>query len=74
MVFFQVGTILIVHILQFVFNPGPELLSLSNNLIKEPKQRSKKWISTSYRPEEWDLETSQFASGEYFTHNLLVSK
>lgn len=50
---------------------GPKLLSKLNEVIKEPKKRSPKWISSSYAEERWDEPQSQYSSAQYHTNNLL---
>ena len=40
-----------------------ELLDALNRVIQKPKQRSKKWISTSVPKSEWEEEKAKYASG-----------
>lgn len=42
-------------------------------VIKEPKARSKKWISTSVPEEMWGTDLAKNCSAEYHTNNLLSS-
>lgn len=49
-----------------------EMLRVMSDLIKEPKKRSDRWISTSIDDDKIDFSLmSSFASAEYFTNNLL---
>lgn len=42
-------------------------------MIKEPKARSSKWISSSCVESQWDSELAKYSSPEYHTNNLLNS-
>lgn len=42
-------------------------------VIKEPKKRSSKWISSSVPETEWDSDIAKCSSPEYHTNNLLNS-
>lgn len=50
---------------------GPILLAKLKEIIKTPKQRSSKWISTSVPKDKLENEESSFSSAEYHTNNLL---
>ncbi|KOB68998.1 Uncharacterized protein OBRU01_17435, partial [Operophtera brumata] len=53
------------------FISGPILLAKMKEFLKDPKTRSKKWLSTCFLPENWTNAICQYASPEYFTHNIL---
>ena len=55
----------------YIAQMGPKLLSKLNEVIKEPKKRSSKWISSSFAETRWDEPESQFSSPHYHTNNLL---
>lgn len=42
-------------------------------MIKEPKLRSSKWISSSLPESDWSLNLAKYSSPEYHTNNLLSS-
>lgn len=42
-------------------------------MIKEPKIRSSKWISTSLPQSDWNSDLAKYSSSEYHTNNLLNS-
>lgn len=42
-------------------------------VIKEPKLRSPKWISSSLPESEWNSDLAKYSSPEYHTNNLLSS-
>lgn len=52
---------------------GPKLLSRLEEVIKTPKQRSAKWLSTSVPKQDWEKPESQYCSAKYQTNNLLSS-
>lgn len=56
---------------RYIRDLGPKLLMHLQNLIKVPKQRSKKWLSTSVPQKKWNDLQHQFCSAEYLTNNLL---
>lgn len=58
---------------KYIAEFGPNLLKRLNEVIKEPKKRSSRWISSSYPKSMWDLEDSQYSSAGYHTNNLLSS-
>ncbi|XP_054169344.1 fatty acid synthase-like [Oppia nitens] len=47
------------------------LIEALNKVIPNPKQRSERWVSTSFPREQWESETAKYASGEYFTNNMI---
>lgn len=55
----------------FIAKMGPILLSKLQKVIKTPKMRSSKWISSSFPQTRWNEECSKFSSAEYHTNNLL---
>ena len=40
-------------------------------LIKNPKPRTERWLSTSYPESEWDKPVCKIANADYFVHNLM---
>jgi fatty acid synthase len=57
----------------YISQMGPKLLARLKEIIKNPKERSSKWISTSVPKELLDQEQqhSNLSSAEYHTNNLL---
>ncbi|GBP51796.1 Fatty acid synthase [Eumeta japonica] len=60
-------------VVEFESIPGPDLLKYLKELIKDPKQRSQKWVSTSVPRDKWDEPEAKYSSAEYHTNNLLRS-
>uniref|UniRef100_A0A336LXI7 CSON005087 protein n=1 Tax=Culicoides sonorensis TaxID=179676 RepID=A0A336LXI7_CULSO len=56
---------------KYIQEMGPKLMEYLQKVIKIPKQRSRKWLSTSIPKENWNKLQSQFCSAEYQTNNLL---
>ena len=56
-----------------IFFPGPQLLKLLQTVIKNPKPRSHRWLSTSIPQKDWNEDLAKYCSAEYQTNNLLVS-
>lgn len=56
---------------EFISQMGPNLLRRLSEVIKEPKKRSSKWISSSVPESEWEYIESQYSSAQYHTNNLL---
>ncbi|XP_065210550.1 fatty acid synthase-like [Planococcus citri] len=52
---------------------GSKLLSHMQDVVPEPKLRSKKWICTSAPESKWDTDLIKYSSAEYHTNNLLSS-
>ncbi|KOB69292.1 Uncharacterized protein OBRU01_10567, partial [Operophtera brumata] len=44
---------------------------IAKAVIKTPKARSDKWVSTSVPQDRWEEEAAKFSSAEYHTNNLL---
>lgn len=40
-------------------------------MIKSPKPRSSKWVSSSVPKDQWNEDKAKLASAEYYTNNLL---
>jgi fatty acid synthase len=55
----------------YIAESGPILMNKLKTIIKEPKQRSKKWITTSAPKENWEKPECLLSSAEYHTNNLL---
>ncbi|KAL7037047.1 hypothetical protein ACKWTF_009050 [Chironomus riparius] len=58
---------------KYIAEMGPNLLKRLTEVIKEPKQRSNKWLSSSVPKVKWDLPEAQYSSAYYHTNNLLNS-
>ncbi|KAJ8713069.1 hypothetical protein PYW08_008373 [Mythimna loreyi] len=56
---------------RYIADAGPLLLKYLSEVIKNPKPRSKRWISTSVPEEKWDEPIAKYCSAEYQTNNLL---
>ncbi|XP_069807612.1 fatty acid synthase isoform X2 [Dendropsophus ebraccatus] len=50
---------------------APSLLSALKKVIKVPKRRSHRWISTSIPEAQWQSDLAQFSSAEYHVNNLV---
>lgn len=56
---------------RYIKNMGSNLLNKLNEVIKNPKKRSSKWLSSTYPEDQWADEEAQSSSGQYHTKNLL---
>jgi fatty acid synthase len=57
---------------RYITKMGEHLLKKLSGVIKNPKKRSAKWLSSSYHESEWDTNNEcQYSSAEYHTKNLL---
>jgi fatty acid synthase len=56
---------------RYITKMGENLLLRLKEVIKSPKERSEKWLSSSFPDGMWDSEESKFSSAEYHTKNLL---
>uniref|UniRef100_A0A8C7CZE9 Fatty acid synthase n=1 Tax=Oncorhynchus kisutch TaxID=8019 RepID=A0A8C7CZE9_ONCKI len=50
---------------------APSLLAALKRVIKEPKQRSARWISTSIPQKDWNSPLALYSSAEYHCNNLV---
>ncbi|KAL4648124.1 fatty acid synthase [Arapaima gigas] len=50
---------------------APALLSALKKVIKDPKERSPRWISTSIPQSEWQSPLALYSSAEYHVNNLV---
>ncbi|MGH0126077.1 UNVERIFIED_CONTAM: hypothetical protein FKN15_016292 [Acipenser sinensis] len=50
---------------------APSLLDALKKVIKNPKERSPRWISTSIPQSNWDSPLAQLSSAEYHVNNLV---
>ncbi|XP_010886932.2 fatty acid synthase [Esox lucius] len=50
---------------------APALLAALKKVIKEPKLRSARWISTSIPQKDWDSPLALYSSAEYHCNNLV---
>ncbi|XP_046964466.1 fatty acid synthase-like [Vanessa cardui] len=56
---------------RYIAEAGPGLLEHLNKVIKKPKLRSERWVSTSVPQDKWDEPSAMYSSAEYHTNNLL---
>lgn len=57
---------------RYITEMGGNFYEILKNVIKSPKRRSEKWLSSCYPENQWKSnENSQFSSAEYHTQNLL---
>ncbi|XP_063539371.1 fatty acid synthase-like [Cydia strobilella] len=56
---------------RYIAEAGPGLLKCLKEVIKTPKLRSERWVSTSVPQDRWEEELAKFSSAEYHTNNLL---
>ncbi|XP_059608115.1 fatty acid synthase-like [Phlebotomus argentipes] len=56
---------------RYIADMGPKLLELLTEVVREPKRRSAKWLSTSVPQPKWEDEENQLSSAQYHTNNLL---
>ncbi|XP_072934748.1 fatty acid synthase-like [Epargyreus clarus] len=56
---------------RYIAEAGPELLKYLKDVIKSPKARSERWVSTSVPMDKWGEESAKYSSAEYHTNNLL---
>jgi fatty acid synthase len=56
----------------YISQMGPKLLTRLKDIIKNPKERSSKWLSSSVPKDLWDQQPhNNLSSAEYHTNNLL---
>ncbi|KPJ13817.1 Fatty acid synthase [Papilio machaon] len=56
---------------KYVAAVGPPLFEALKEVLKNPKKRTSKWLSTSFLKTRWDEDIAKFSSAEYFTNNLM---
>ncbi|XP_072934757.1 fatty acid synthase-like [Epargyreus clarus] len=56
---------------RYIAKAGPSFLKYLKDVIKSPKPRSERWISTSVPREKWNSTEAKYSSAEYHTNNLL---
>jgi fatty acid synthase, animal type len=56
---------------RYITEMGSKLLTKLNEVIKTPKKRSAKWLSSTYPEDKWNKIESQYSSPSYHTKNLL---
>ncbi|XP_063548100.1 fatty acid synthase-like [Cydia strobilella] len=56
---------------RYIAEAGPGLLKYLKEVIKTPKLRSERWVSTSVPQDRWNEEMAKYSSAEYHTNNLL---
>ncbi|XP_039990736.1 fatty acid synthase isoform X2 [Xiphias gladius] len=50
---------------------APTLLAALKKVIKEPRQRSARWVSTSIPQSDWDSPLALYSSADYHVNNLV---
>ncbi|KOB77236.1 Uncharacterized protein OBRU01_04578 [Operophtera brumata] len=58
---------------QYIAKAGPVFLKMGQAIVKTPKLRSKRWLSTSVPVEKLKQNDALYSSAEYHTNNLLNS-
>ncbi|XP_075984125.1 fatty acid synthase-like [Anticarsia gemmatalis] len=56
---------------RYIADAGPGLLKYLTEVIKKPKPRSERWLSTSVPQDKWHETVAKMNSAEYHTNNLL---
>ncbi|XP_037872512.2 fatty acid synthase [Bombyx mori] len=56
---------------RYIAEAGPTLLEYLKGVIKTPKLRSDRWLSTSIPQHKWNEPVAKYSSAEYHTNNLL---
>ncbi|KAG7303508.1 hypothetical protein JYU34_012033 [Plutella xylostella] len=56
---------------RYIQEAGPGLLKYLREVIKTPKLRTKRWLSTSIPENRWEDSLAKYSSAEYHTNNLL---
>ncbi|KAJ8713074.1 hypothetical protein PYW08_008378 [Mythimna loreyi] len=67
----EVPTSNIAYHSRYISDAGPELLKLLQGVLKNPKPRSERWLSTSVPQNKWNKDMAKVCSAEYLTNNLL---
>ncbi|KAJ8711415.1 hypothetical protein PYW07_008657 [Mythimna separata] len=67
----EVPTSNIAYHSRYISVAGPQLLNLLKNVIRNPKLRSERWLSTSVPQNQWNEDLAKFCSAEYQINNLL---
>lgn len=56
---------------RYIKQMGANLRQKLSEILKQPKKRSEKWLSSSFPESAWSEAASQYSSSEYHTQNLL---
>lgn len=56
---------------RYIEEMGARLNLKLDEVIKNPRTRSSKWLSSCYPKDTWNTESAQLCSGQYHTKNLL---
>ncbi|KAL7030368.1 hypothetical protein ACKWTF_006629 [Chironomus riparius] len=56
---------------RYIKEMGQNLQNKLKEIIREPKMRSEKWLSSTYAEDLWKVDEAAFCSAEYQTTNLL---
>lgn len=56
---------------RYIIEMGEKLREKLQTIIKDPKKRSEKWVSSTYSEDMWNEQEASYSSAEYYTKNLL---
>lgn len=56
---------------RYIKQMGANLRQKLSEILKQPRRRSEKWLSSSFPESSWNEIESQYSSSEYHTQNLL---
>lgn len=56
---------------RYIVEMGKSLNMKLNKIIKTPKKRSSKWLSSTFSEYQWNSIEAQYSSSQYHTKNLL---
>ncbi|KOB66860.1 Uncharacterized protein OBRU01_20664 [Operophtera brumata] len=56
---------------RYITAAGPKLLEYLTDVVRDPKPRSDRWLSTSVPEEKWNEPRAKLCSADYLTNNLL---
>ncbi|CAB3262541.1 unnamed protein product [Arctia plantaginis] len=56
---------------RYVADAGPGLLKYLEDVIRTPKQRTERWLSSSIPQDKWNEPLAKYCSAKYLTNNLL---
>lgn len=56
---------------RYIKEMGANLFNKLKDIVKNPRKRSSKWLSSTYPNNKWNSEEAQYSSAEYHKRNLL---
>lgn len=56
---------------RYIKDMGANLFNKLKDILKNPKKRSSKWLSSTYPANKWSSDEARFSSAEYHKKNLL---